>query len=130
MEKSAVQSTQSDDQTYSRYHKICSPAQYFAIYKKISSNKTKLLKQLEQLDIDTTELRTADIKVVQEKCEQLLRNSYSFKYIGIKDNQIGILSKRVRPDAFNSELLPKIENLRAVTGFFYPKPLRTIRSSK
>ncbi|MBS1889862.1 MAG: hypothetical protein JST59_01085 [Actinobacteria bacterium] len=59
----------------------------------------------------------------------MLRNSYSFKYIGIKDNQIGILSKRVRPNNFTPDLLPKVENAKVVTAFFYPKPLRTVSSN-
>lgn len=40
--------------SYSRYHKICPPGQYFSIFKKISNGRAKLLKQVEQLDYDTS----------------------------------------------------------------------------
>jgi len=59
----------------------------------------------------------------------MLRSTYSFKYIGIKDNQIGILSKRVRPNFFTPDLLPKVEDTKVVTAFFYPKPLRTVSNT-
>lgn len=124
-----MEKSQDDPTLYSRYHKICPPGQYFSIFKKLSNGRAKLLKQLEQLDCDTTQLRNLDIRFLQAKSAELLRNSYSFKYIGIKDNQIGILSKRVRPENFTPDLLPKVEDTKVITGFFYPKPLRTVSSA-
>jgi len=50
---------------YSRYHKICPPGQYFSIFKKMSNGRAKLLKQLEQLDYDTSELRGVDMGSLQ-----------------------------------------------------------------
>ena len=61
-----------------------------------------------------------------EKCESVFRRSYSFKYIGVKDNQIGILSKRLKPNSLTADILPDIENRFLVTDFFFPKPLKTI----
>lgn len=73
----------------------------------MSHNKAKLLKQLQQLDIDIDPLRSSTLTEIQEKCDELLRSSYSYKYIGVKENQIGILSKRVKPFQKTSDILPK-----------------------
>ena len=63
-----MESPREEPTIYSRYHKICPPGQYFSIFKKMSSGRAKLLKQLEQLDCDTKELREADMRVLQKRC--------------------------------------------------------------
>lgn len=112
-----------------RYQKICPPGQYLSIFKRATNRKVKLLKQLEQLGIDTQNLQNEDLKTIQAKFEKTLRTSYSFKYIGMRDNQIGILSKRVRPNEFSTDMLPKTDGTHVVTSFFYPKPLKTVCTS-
>lgn len=130
MEKSRLLLPPCEASPYSKYSKICSPTSYLKLFQKTNHQKAKLLKELEQLNIDTSNLRDSTIQQIQEQCEGVLKNSYSVKYIGVKENRIGILSRRVRPDDLQSDSLPKIEDaLYLVTGYFYPKPLKTIHNS-
>ena len=101
-------------------------SQYVNHFKKVISSKSKLLKQLEQLNIDVSDLQSLSLNELRDKCEDIFRQSYSFKYIGIRDNQIGILSKRLMPNSLTADILPNIENKFVVTEFFYPRPLKTI----
>ncbi len=70
----------------SRNLKHPTPQEYLSLFKKVLNSKSKLLKQLEQLNIDLSELHGLSLNELREKCEQIFRSTYSFKYIGIRDN--------------------------------------------
>ena len=92
----------------SRNRKQPTPQQYISLFKKTINSKSKILKQLEQLGIDISDLQGLSLSDLIEKCDSVFKSSYSFKYIGVKDSQIGILSKRLKPNSLTSDLLPDV----------------------
>ena len=58
-------------------------------------------------------------------CEEILKSTYSIKYLGMNDNEMGIISRRLDPfkdSNFSLKNLP--QNPYIINKYFYPKPLK------
>lgn len=93
--------------------------------RKNESNKQWILKQLEQLEIDTQLLEKYSLSELYTHCDQILRSTYSIKYLGMNNNEMGVISRRLDPfkdTKFSLDNLAK--NSYLINSYFYPKPLK------
>lgn len=62
------------------------------------------------------------------KADDIMRNSYSIKYLGLNKEEMGIVSRRINPLADQKfRIHDHIEDSYSIHQYFYPKPLRVGR---
>lgn len=57
-----------------------------------------ILKQLSQLGINVSALVNEPLNELYLSCEKLIRSTYSIKYLGMNQNEMGVISRRVDPE--------------------------------
>jgi hypothetical protein len=111
--------------------KVVSPAEMLCLLRKNEYNRMWILKQLSQLDINVDILEQYSLNELYKHCGELIRSTYSIKYLGINENEMGIISRRIDPfksNNFNFAELPQSPYI--VNKFFFPKPLKIARKQK
>ncbi len=54
-----------------------------------------------------------------------MKNTYSIKYLGLNNNEMGIVSRRIDPTKEAESILKEMPNLTyTINKYFYPKPLK------
>lgn len=66
--------------------KNATPLQIAANLNKHQQQRSRLLKQLEQLGIDLTEYEQMPLTQLINKTEYIMNNTYSIKYLGLNKN--------------------------------------------
>jgi hypothetical protein len=101
------------------------------LLRKNEYNRTWILKQLSQLGIDINLLEKYSLHELYRHCGDIIRSTYSIKYLGMNDNEMGIISRRIDPfkeNNFDLRNLP--QSTYTVNKFFFPKPLKVTRKPK
>jgi hypothetical protein len=58
--------------------------------------------------------------------EEIMKNTYSIKYLGLNKNEMGIISRRINPLADQQFKVEENNNeIYSIHKYFYPKPLKT-----
>jgi len=81
------------------------------------------------------EILQEDLKELMQEAEQIFHQTYSIKYFGVKDNQLGIVSKRVPIARIDSNFADngkpqsrkRLEQCRSVSAQNMVKPLNSFR---
>lgn len=74
--------------------KIYTPYTYIMYSNKLAEAKEKFKESMKEIGVNLTDTDSISWPEHLKQGEKLLKNSISVKYLGIKDGQIGILSKR------------------------------------
>ena len=74
-----------------------SPQEMLNLLKKNETNRMWILKQLSQLGIDIAILEDYNLNELYRECEEIIRSTYSIKYLGMNQNEMGIISRRIDP---------------------------------
>ena len=93
---------------------------------KSQNSRERILKQLEQLGVELEEYEGLPLKELANRVEDIMRNTYSVKYLGLNRNEMGIISRRINPlvdGGFKAQ--PQQEQTYSINKYFYPKPLKT-----
>lgn len=62
------------------------------------------------------------------RVEEIMKNTYSIKYLGLSKNHMGIVSRRINPLSEQHFKIDETPNqLYSIHKYLYPKPLRTIK---
>lgn len=70
-----------------------------------------------------TQLSLKDLMI---RVDEILRNTYSIKYLGLNKNEMGIISRRINPlSDQHFKIHDNIQECFSVNKYFYPKPLKT-----
>lgn len=110
--------------------KFVSPQEMLNMLKKNETNRMWILKQLSQLGINTSMLEEYSLNELHRECDQIIRSTYSIKYLGMNQNEMGIISRRIDPykeSNFNLSELP--QSTYTVNKFFFSKPLKVGKRS-
>lgn len=90
-----------------------------------------ILKQLSQLGIDVNLLEDYSLSDLYRHCDQIIKSTYSIKYLGMNENEMGIISRRIDPFKDNNFNLKSLEQSKyTVNKFFFPKPLKVGKKHK
>lgn len=108
-----------------------SPHEMLSLLKKNEHNRMWILKQLSQLGIDINLLEDYSLSDLYRHCDQIIKSTYSIKYLGMNENEMGIISRRIDPFKDNNFNLKSLAQSKyTVNKFFFPKPLKVGRKCR
>lgn len=88
--------------------KLYTPFEYLNYTTKVNNSKESYINALQQLGYENTQkLNARPFNDIINKTKTIITNSYSIKYIGIIEGNMGILSKRVKLEQDNCPPNPR-----------------------